>query len=183
MARLITLKYPATCEDCGAQLKKGQEARYYGFGRVYGASCHEQNKPVTKRKRRNKSSKADNRPNSEWSHVAVTPNFVLEIGAASDSALRFESPASGTVIVRFNPINQHAAKMLKNGPAVARVYIESLYVDAVVAIMLNKRSRQFNPENFFTVRDYVLRSMNQLDIENKIEKLIYQISEQKIESS
>ncbi len=42
MARTITLKYDATCRDCGTQLYAGERARYYGRGRVYGVECHEQ---------------------------------------------------------------------------------------------------------------------------------------------
>jgi hypothetical protein len=41
MARRITLKYPATCKECGADLPAGIKARYYGKGRVYGIDCHE----------------------------------------------------------------------------------------------------------------------------------------------
>ena len=41
MSRTITLRYPATCRDCGAKLAKGARARYYGRGRVYGIDCHE----------------------------------------------------------------------------------------------------------------------------------------------
>lgn len=37
----ITLRYPAKCRDCGAQLKKGTRARWYGKGKVYGNTCHE----------------------------------------------------------------------------------------------------------------------------------------------
>lgn len=39
--RIISLKYPATCRDCGAKLEAGARARYYGRGKVYGADCHE----------------------------------------------------------------------------------------------------------------------------------------------
>ncbi len=42
MARTITLKYDATCLDCGTKLAAGERARYYGRGRVYGTECHEQ---------------------------------------------------------------------------------------------------------------------------------------------
>jgi LSD1 subclass zinc finger protein len=42
MARTISLKWDATCKDCGAELKAGTPARYYGKGRVYGTTCHEQ---------------------------------------------------------------------------------------------------------------------------------------------
>jgi len=47
MKRIITLRYPATCADCGASLEAGDPARYYGRGRVYGTECHE--KPATAR--------------------------------------------------------------------------------------------------------------------------------------
>ena len=36
----ITLKYPGTCKDCGADLPKGTTAKWYGRGRVYGLTCH-----------------------------------------------------------------------------------------------------------------------------------------------
>ena len=38
----IVLKHPADCLDCGANLKEGTWARYYGRGKVYGLSCHPQ---------------------------------------------------------------------------------------------------------------------------------------------
>lgn len=41
MARIISLKYPATCAECGAHLPKGSEARYYGPRKIYGTTCHE----------------------------------------------------------------------------------------------------------------------------------------------
>ncbi len=42
MARTITLKYDATCKDCGTEIAAGETARWYGRGRVYGTTCHEQ---------------------------------------------------------------------------------------------------------------------------------------------
>lgn len=39
--RIIMLKWPATCRDCGAELEAGARARYYGRGKVYGVDCHE----------------------------------------------------------------------------------------------------------------------------------------------
>lgn len=39
-ARAITLRYAATCRDCGAALEVGAKARWYGRGRVYGIGCH-----------------------------------------------------------------------------------------------------------------------------------------------
>ncbi len=41
MKKVITLRYAAVCADCGAKLEKGDRARYYGRGRVYGVDCHE----------------------------------------------------------------------------------------------------------------------------------------------
>jgi len=38
--RIISLRYPAKCSDCGAALPAGAQARYYGPGRVYGTECH-----------------------------------------------------------------------------------------------------------------------------------------------
>ena len=38
--RVITLRYAATCRDCGAHLPVGSRARYYGRGKVYGVNCH-----------------------------------------------------------------------------------------------------------------------------------------------
>jgi hypothetical protein len=38
--RVLRLKYPATCKDCGADLPVGSRARWYGRGRVYGTECH-----------------------------------------------------------------------------------------------------------------------------------------------
>jgi DnaJ-class molecular chaperone len=51
--RVIELRWPATCRDCGAALMAGDRARYYGRGRVYGLDCHEQkDRPERKRRRR-----------------------------------------------------------------------------------------------------------------------------------
>ncbi len=41
-SRTITLRYAATCRDCGAGLPEGTQARYYGRGRVFGLDCHNQ---------------------------------------------------------------------------------------------------------------------------------------------
>jgi hypothetical protein len=41
VARIIRLKYPGKCRDCGAKLEVGARARYYGRGKVYGVECHE----------------------------------------------------------------------------------------------------------------------------------------------
>ncbi len=38
--RVIHLRWPATCADCGASLPKGAEVRYYGSKQVYGLHCH-----------------------------------------------------------------------------------------------------------------------------------------------
>jgi ribosomal protein L37AE/L43A len=40
MAKIISLKWPATCSDCGAKLPAGAKARWYGKGHVYGTTCH-----------------------------------------------------------------------------------------------------------------------------------------------
>jgi ribosomal protein L37AE/L43A len=45
--RVISLKYPATCADCGADLEVGDEARYYGRGRVYGVACHDRDRTAS----------------------------------------------------------------------------------------------------------------------------------------
>ncbi len=37
----IILKFPAICKECGAQLRVGDPARYYGRNGVYGVNCHE----------------------------------------------------------------------------------------------------------------------------------------------
>ncbi len=47
--RTITLKYESVCRDCGAKLKAGARARYYGPGRVYGLDCHTRAKAPTVR--------------------------------------------------------------------------------------------------------------------------------------
>jgi hypothetical protein len=39
--RIITTKYDGTCADCGSDLPTGTDARYYGYGRLYGITCHE----------------------------------------------------------------------------------------------------------------------------------------------
>ena len=45
-ARTITLKFAAKCRDCGAVLEVGSTARWYGRGRVYGTTCHEDRRAV-----------------------------------------------------------------------------------------------------------------------------------------
>lgn len=179
MAREITLKFPAICEQCSTQLEKGQPARYYGIGRVYGVNCHPQVESRISRSRKKKSKISENQSISDWSNAAIQPVFILEIGSDSDSAIRFDAPQSGKVIVRFNPVNSHAAMMLEKGRAIAHLYIESLYVDAAVAIMINKRSAEFKVEQFFTLRDYVLRTMNRLEIESETTNLIDQFEQYK----
>jgi hypothetical protein len=37
---IITLKFEASCSDCGAWLPAGARARWYGQGRFYGIGCH-----------------------------------------------------------------------------------------------------------------------------------------------
>jgi hypothetical protein len=39
--KTITLKFAGKCADCGAVLPVGTTARWYGRGRVYGLTCHE----------------------------------------------------------------------------------------------------------------------------------------------
>jgi len=38
--RIITLKRPAVCHDCGARLAVGTPARWYRSGAVFGLTCH-----------------------------------------------------------------------------------------------------------------------------------------------
>ena len=46
MPKTITLRYPATCADCGAELKAGDRAKWYGRGRIYGLTCHTGSAPA-----------------------------------------------------------------------------------------------------------------------------------------
>ena len=48
MRRTLTLRYPATCAECGAELAAGDRARYYGPYRVYGIDCHARTDPATR---------------------------------------------------------------------------------------------------------------------------------------
>jgi hypothetical protein len=41
MKATITLRFDGICRDCGAALKAGTRARWYGKGRVYCAGQHE----------------------------------------------------------------------------------------------------------------------------------------------
>jgi hypothetical protein len=50
MARIITLRRPDTCADCGAALPIGARARWYRNGAVYGLDCHEQKAPSERRR-------------------------------------------------------------------------------------------------------------------------------------
>lgn len=38
--KIITLKYPGKCRDCGVTLEPGDRARWYGRGRIY---CEDEN--------------------------------------------------------------------------------------------------------------------------------------------
>jgi hypothetical protein len=44
--RIITLKYDGTCRACGAHLKAGEQATWYGKGIVYGKNCHKGNQKI-----------------------------------------------------------------------------------------------------------------------------------------
>ena len=44
--KTITLKFAGKCVDCGAVLPVGTTARWYGRGRVYGLTCHEDSRQV-----------------------------------------------------------------------------------------------------------------------------------------
>ena len=47
--RIIKLKYPAKCRECGADLPVGSRAKYYNRNSIYGVDCHSRNsKPLTK---------------------------------------------------------------------------------------------------------------------------------------
>lgn len=51
MSRIIRLKYPAVCEECGSDLPMGTRAAYYGNGLIFGREgCHnrqrEQSRPT-----------------------------------------------------------------------------------------------------------------------------------------
>jgi hypothetical protein len=52
MSKTITLKFEATCADCGATLPVGATARWYGRGRIYGIGCHEKPADAAKAPRR-----------------------------------------------------------------------------------------------------------------------------------
>lgn len=47
MKKVITLKYPAKCADCGSELPAGTKAKWYGKGRVYGLECHTKERELT----------------------------------------------------------------------------------------------------------------------------------------
>ncbi len=86
MARTITLKYDATCLDCGTKLAAGERARYYGRGRVYGIECHEQ-KPQ-RQSRSQRSYNADIRSEAQYRSACDPTGFYN---------------ASGECIGRVNP--------------------------------------------------------------------------------
>lgn len=52
MARTITLRYDATCRDCGADLPAGTKAKYYKRGFIYGLTCHARPQKVRRNWRR-----------------------------------------------------------------------------------------------------------------------------------
>ena len=47
--RVLSLRYAATCADCGARLEAGARARYYGPRQVYGVDCHANGNPEPRR--------------------------------------------------------------------------------------------------------------------------------------
>lgn len=44
--KVITLKYPGVCRDCGRELPKGERARWYGRGKVYCLDRNHGDAPV-----------------------------------------------------------------------------------------------------------------------------------------
>jgi len=42
---VITLKWPTYCRQCGAPLKSGERAAFYGGNKVYGLTCHKEFRP------------------------------------------------------------------------------------------------------------------------------------------
>lgn len=51
MSRIIRIRYPAVCEECGSALAVGTRAAYYGNGLIFGRDgCHnrhpEESRPV-----------------------------------------------------------------------------------------------------------------------------------------
>jgi len=70
--KTITLKWPATCADCGADLPVGTRARYYGRGRVYGIECHEQNPRQNGRRAKrngNGAARANRKPTVDYAAI------------------------------------------------------------------------------------------------------------------
>jgi len=51
MRRTLTLRHPATCAECGAELAVGDRARYYVPYRFYGIGCHARTDPASRPKR------------------------------------------------------------------------------------------------------------------------------------
>lgn len=41
MAKIITLRYPSECKECGTPLPAGTRARWYRHHGVYGLNCHQ----------------------------------------------------------------------------------------------------------------------------------------------
>lgn len=41
MAKIITLRYPSECKECGTPLPAGTKARWYRRHGVYGLDCHQ----------------------------------------------------------------------------------------------------------------------------------------------
>ena len=41
MAKIINLKFPGKCKDCGTELAVGEQARWYKRGVIYGITCHD----------------------------------------------------------------------------------------------------------------------------------------------
>lgn len=46
--RILTLKWAATCAECGAALPVGAQARWYPGGKTYGVGCHPAKAPTPK---------------------------------------------------------------------------------------------------------------------------------------
>jgi hypothetical protein len=97
MPRTITTKYPARCADCGTELAIGSEVRYYGYGRIYGMTCHAKgNEPNLLTTLENAAGAAERAYTAYVKEWYVEPAFAVVDNAPGDL---FHNPGKPTKVV------------------------------------------------------------------------------------
>ncbi len=108
MRRIIQLRYPGTCRECGADLAVGDDARYYGRGKIYGVNCHQQKPSQLTGEQRARQAIAEgtaafieaHRPRqSAYAAAGTAAHRTVEEAVAATPGLRLVETAPGKVRV------------------------------------------------------------------------------------